>query len=437
MDVKIFHREQVAMEQAKTKLSELGIHVPDILLPREGRDLSKWAVIACDQFTSEKQYWQRCQEQIGDVPSTINLIFPECYLEERDQAVQKQQINDCMEQYLKDELVSYGQGLVYVERSTPWVKKRQGLVLALDLDFYDFRRGTESMIRPTEETIIDRLPPRVAVRRKAVLDLPHILVLINDPDNHVMKQAEQCEKVPLYDIELMQGGGHIRGEMISNENNLRSLADAFDKVKEINPFLFAIGDGNHSLASALEVWRAMKAQGISDHPCRYALVEVENIHDAGVVFEPIHRVVFKVDSNRLKNYLLETLVPDLIHVSSLDALKAEVEKEGANSIGLYNGNDFFVLRLQPETDRIPAEILHDALDPWLQDNPESKVDYIHGAEAVMELAKGANTLGIYLPTIDKGKFFHLIDQKWALPRKTFSLGEAQEKRYYLESRKLL
>jgi len=425
------------MDLAKEKLSELGIHVPDILLPGKGHDLSKWAVIACDQFTSEKQYWKRCQEQVGDAPSTLNLIFPECYLEDRDQSVQKKQINDCMEQYLKDELVSCGRGLVYVERSTPWVKKRRGLVLALDLDFYDFRRGTESMIRPTEETIIDRLPPRVAVRRKAVLDLPHILVLINDPENHVMQQAEQCSRTVLYDFDLMEGGGHIRGEMINDNNELSGLAEAFEKVQEINPFLFAIGDGNHSLASALEVWREMKAQGVTDHPCRYALVEVENIHDPGVVFEPIHRVVFKVDPHKLKNYLLEMLIPDLMHVHSLDELKTEVEKKGANSIGLYDGNEFLVLRLQPESDRLPTEILHDALDPWLQDNPESKIDYIHGGEAVLELSQGDNTLGIYLPTIDKNSFFHLIDKKWALPRKTFSLGEAQEKRYYLESRKLI
>lgn len=425
------------MEQASKKLSELGIHVPDILLPHNGSDLTKWAVIACDQFTSEKKYWQRCQEQIGDAPSTLNLIFPECYLEERDQALQQKQINDCMKQYLSDELVSSGRGLVYVERSTPWVKKRRGLVLALDLDFYDFRRGTDSMIRPTEETIIDRLPPRVAVRRKAVLDLPHILVLINDPEDSVMQQVERCTKTPLYDFDLMEGGGHIHGEMIAGDEDLAALAAAFEKVKESNPFLFAIGDGNHSLASALEVWREMRATGVTDHPCRYALVEVENIHDPGVVFEPIHRVIFRVDSRKLKNYLFEMLIPELVHVDSLDALKGELEKQGANSIGLYDGEEFVVLRLQLEADRLPAEILHDALDPWLHDNPESKVDYIHGDEAVRDLSQEAGTLGIYLPTIDKNKFFHLIDQKWALPRKTFSLGEAQEKRYYLESRKLI
>ncbi len=425
------------MDQAKEKLAELGIHVPDILLPKKGSDLSKWAVIACDQFTSEKQYWRRCQEQVGDAPSTLNLIFPECYLEERDQLAQKEQINSCMQQYLEEELISCGTGVVYVERSTPWVEKRQGLVLALDLDFYDFRRGTKSMIRPTEETIVDRLPPRVAVRRKAVLDLPHILVLINDPENHVMSQAEKCLRSELYDFDLMEGGGHIRGELISGADELYGLAEAFEKVKENSPFLFAIGDGNHSLASALEVWREMRSQGVNDHPCRYALVEVENIHDEGVVFEPIHRVVFRVDSGRLKNYLLETLIPELVHVDSLEALKTELEKKGANSIGLFDGRQYLVLRLQPEEERLPAEILHDALDPWLQDNPQSKVDYIHGDETVRDLSTGQDTLGIYLPTIEKEKFFRLIDKKWALPRKTFSLGEAQEKRYYLESRKLI
>lgn len=425
------------MDQAKEKLAELGIHVPDILMPQRECDLSKWAVIACDQFTSEKAYWQRCKEQIGDSPSTMNLIFPECYLGDRDHSTQARLINENMQQYLANQLISCGRGLVYVQRSTPWVKKRCGLVLALDLDFYDFRRGTESMIRPTEETIIDRLPPRVAVRKEAVLDLPHILVLINDPENLVMQQAEKSVRKSLYEFELMEGGGHIIGEMISTENDLASLSDAFRQVQQINPFLFAIGDGNHSLASALEVWREIKAQGVKDHPARYALVEVENIHDPGVVFEPIHRVVFKVDPGKLKNYLLEMLIPELAHVDSLQMLKAEVEKDGANAIGLYDGNEFLVLKLKPEKDRLPAEILHDALDPWLQDNPESKVDYIHGDEAVKTLSQQQDTLGLYLPTIDKNIFFHLIDQKWALPRKTFSLGEAQEKRYYLESRKLV
>lgn len=424
------------MKSARERLAPLGIKVPEILLPAEEADFRKWSVIACDQFTSEKDYWERCRKEVGQAPSTLNLILPECYLSTVDSQQETRKINENMRKYRKEVLSSRGEGMIFVERSTPWVKRRKGLIMALDLDAYEFRKGTESLIRPTEATVVDRLPARIAVRREAELDLPHILVLMDDREDLVMKAAEKAAGNPLYDFDLMEKGGHIRGSRIQQEEGLSELADAFEELNRSNPFLFAIGDGNHSLASAKEIWREMKAGGVTDHPARYALVELENIHDPGLVFEPIHRILFDVDQVKLLEDMQKALNPRVETLSSLELMKEAVEK-GPNVFGCFDGKEYKVYHLNLPESKLPAEAFHEFLDPWTETNPCREVDYIHGDEAFTELSAPEGNLGFYLPSIDKNRFFDLVDKKGSLPRKTFSIGEAQEKRYYLESRSLV
>jgi len=424
------------MKSARERLALLGVKVPEILLPAEDADFSKWSVIACDQFTSEKDYWERCRKEVGQAPSTLNLILPECYLSSCNPEEETLKINETMKSYRKEVLSSRGEGMIFVERSTPWVKKRKGLMLALDLDAYEFHQGTESLIRPTEATVVDRLPARIAVRRKAELDLPHILVIMDDPEDLVMKAAEKAAGDKVYDFELMEKGGHISGSWIQEETGLSALADAFEELNRKNPFLFAIGDGNHSLASAKEIWRDMKASGIKDHPARYALVELENIHDPGLVFEPIHRILFGIDQDKLQKDMQGSLNPRTETLSSLDEMKKAVESE-PNVLGSYDGKEFTLYRLDLPESKLPAESFHEFLDPWTESNPCKEVDYIHGDEAFRELSSAQGNIGFYLPAIDKNRFFDLVDKKGSLPRKTFSIGEAQEKRYYLESRSLV
>jgi hypothetical protein len=275
------------------------------LLPKPGIDLCKWAVIACDQFTSEPEYWQQVAEIVGDAPSTLNLTFPEVYLEEVAQTQRIQNIQANMRRYLDDGTLQPHNGLIYVERIVDG-RKRKGLVICLDLEAYDYTRGSSSLIRATEGTIVDRLPPRMKIREGAALELPHILVLIDDPEHTVIEPVEaasgRLEK--LYDFELMLNSGHLRGYAVGANledriiEALRGLADpgAFAAKYGIgagNPvLLFAMGDGNHSLATAKAIWEKVKPQTGMDHPARYALVEIENVHDDGLEFEPIHRLIF-------------------------------------------------------------------------------------------------------------------------------------------------
>lgn len=424
------------MSQARERLAKLGIHVPEILLPQNKEALNQWSVIACDQFTSEKEYWEQCKAQVGHAPSTLNIILPECYLHEVDQAQETKRINRIMEEYLDSALESQGEGLVFIDRSTPWVKSRKGLVIALDLEAYDFTPGSKTPVRPTEATVVDRLPARIQVRKDAVLDLPHILVLMDDRQDRVMKAAEAAQGKEIYDFELMQKGGHISGKLIEGEEALNVLADQFEALNEESSFLFAIGDGNHSLASAKEIWREMKAQGVEDHPCRYALIELENIHDDGMVFHPIHRILFEADGAKLLQDLEDFFSIQSSVVSGLEEMRSQVEDTSRRALGVLLNGEYRVYELPCADSELTAEAFHRFVDPWLEKNTHKELDYIHGDEAFVELSDQKGNMGFYLSALDKNRFFELVDIKGALPRKTFSIGEAQEKRYYLESRKL-
>lgn len=434
------------MNSAREKLAVCGIALPEILMPAEGIDHAKWAVIACDQFSSDKAYWETVKEEVGGSPSTLHMILPECYLDEEAQRVPA--INRTMQSYLDEGVLKKArEGFVYLNRSTPWVSSRRGLMVALDLEEYSYEAGAACQVRPTEGTVLERLPVRAAIREKAVLDIPHILVLFDDPDDNLFRLLEDHkEQLPkLYDFEIPRGGGHLEGALVEDGALIDKLSDILVRIREQSDFLFAVGDGNHSLGAAKQLWEKIKAEGgedVMNHPARWALVELENIHDKGLNFEPIHRVLFGVEE---ESFLAELeafpgfSVDPLPGRKQMKALVAKhaASKEADHAVGLLLGERCFLLRMANQEVSLAAEAFHLFLDPWLKAKGDVEIDYIHGEEALAELSKGDGNMGFYLPGIDKSTFFSLISEKGALPRKTFSIGEAEEKRYYLECRKII
>jgi hypothetical protein len=409
------------------RLLELGIAVPLILVPGKGTAPETWSVIACDQHTSDRAYWEETRRIVGGRPSTLELIIPECYLEDGNRSERAAAANAAMTDYLERGILErLDPGFVLVDRSTPHATRRRGLVLAIDLEAYDFSEGSQSAVRPTEGTIRDRLPPRMAVRRGATLDLPHVLLLIDDPDDTVMSAAAAAAGEKVYDFELIQGGGHISGRRVPAEA-MAPLAEAFERLVSDSGLLFAVGDGNHSLATAKEIWKEKKKAGVSpDHPARFALVEVENIHDEGLHFHPIHRVLFGVDVVQIEEFLRKELGV------------AEVNASGSGEVKILTpGSGEALLTFDAPKGHLAVEPLQEVLDDYLAGHPMASIDYIHGEDAVRDLVDAAeDRVGLILPDLDKAAFFKRIAEIGPYPRKTFSIGEAVEKRYYLEARKL-
>ena len=402
-----------------------GIKPCDILLPSEKVDLSKWAVVACDQFTSQPEYWNQVEEIVGKSPSTLRLMQPEAFLNRGNRT---RKVNATMRRYLRNRTLKTAvkDGFIVVERTTE-TGKRIGLMAALDLECYDYTTG-DLLVRATEGTVVDRLPPRVAIREKAMLELPHVLVLIDDAQRTVIEPLYNTVQTgaPLYDVELMQNGGHLRGWAVEDVDAKRVLADALNALAEkVDGFLYAVGDGNHSLAAAKKHWELVKEELLpteqATHPARYALVELENLHDEAIQFEPIHRVLFHVDGADVVN-----------------GFKAYVAQEG---ITLTEGDDIVFIghgsyALENADGRLPVAVLQTYLDAYLKSHQGAEIDYIHGEDAVRELAAAPDALGILLKGIPKDGFFDGIRADGHLPRKTFSMGEAHEKRYYMECRKI-
>lgn len=405
----------------------------DILLPR-AVSMEKWAVIACDQFTSDAAYWQRVREATKNAPSTMHLILPEAELGTPMEAPHTRQINCAMERYLAEEIFeTCPDCFVYVERTLLSGAVRKGLVGKVDLEAYDYTPGSVSPIRATEKTVVERIPPRQRVRQNAPLEFPHILMLCDDDKKELLEPiAAQKDSLPkLYAFDLMEQGGHIAGFLVSGE-----IAKAFAarlaaytaKIGEKyiglpgTPMVFAVGDGNHSLATAKSCYEALKAahpgEDLSSHPARYALVELENIHDEALRFEPIHRILTKVEPK---------------------ALLAALEKECAAPEGFpvqwFMGEESGTLYLNKEKGQLAVGVLQSFLDDYLQKNP-GEIDYIHGEEAVKNLARQENAIGFLLPVMGKSELFCGVIADGILPRKTFSMGHAVEKRYYLEGRKI-
>ncbi len=438
---------------------KIGVQVPSILLPKAGTDMQKWAVIACDQYTSDRAYWQRLEQQTAGSISTLNLIFPEVNLEDADADQRIANINQAMEQYLADgSLVEQRPGFILVDRKTSEVESRKGLILALDLEQYDYNKGAQSLIRATEGTILDRLPPRIKVRQNAPIELPHIMVLIDDSQRSVIEPLFNETLEVAYDFELLENGGHLKGYRIDQPELINKIAGALEQLADPVAYkakygvddevmLYAMGDGNHSFATAKAIWEKLKheaddASAIMNHPARYALVELVNLHDPGLEFEAIHRVLFQVDADQLKNrmesFFAERGTP-MTFTACVDLRAAEslaAKAQNAHAFPVIFAGQFGVCSVaNPEYTLVVAS-LQACLDQFLQDQPQARIDYIHGTQPVTELGSKADGAGFYLPAISKHDLFKTIVLDGALPRKTFSMGEADEKRFYLECRKI-
>jgi len=435
-------------------VQKLGLQIPEILLPKKGIDLHKWAVIACDQFTSELEYWKQVEETIGKSPSTYNMILPEIFLNSPAEDERLVSTRKYMNQYLSDGLLEPQQGIILVERKADG-KTRHGVMLALDLERYDYSKGSQSLIRATEGTILDRLPPRIKIREGAPLEIPHILVLIDDPEKTVIEPLfQQTEKMSLiYDFDLMLGSGHLKGQLLNDKtltanflHSLESLTDPkvfkerYALKKDEAILLFAMGDGNHSLATAKAIWEKKKLEYGMDHPSRYALVEVENIHDVGLEFEPIHRVLFNVKKNLLKG--LQEFYKDQISIQS-GKNQSEMTKvvyaqlEGNQVFGFIDSTGFSLVKFLQPAHTLTVGSLQPFLDEWVGKKVAEKIDYVHGDQTVCNLGSKPGNAGFFLPAMKKTELFRTVIIDGVLPRKTFSMGEARDKRFYMESRKIL
>ena len=404
----------------------------DILLPKDV-DMARWSVIACDQFTSDPGYWQRVRAFAGDAPSTIHLILPEAELGGDNEAATVAAINAAMERYLQENVFAvYPDSYVYVERTLADGSVRPGLLGAVDLEGYDFHVGSDSPIRATEKTVLERIPPRQRVRKDAAIELPHVLMLCDDDQKLLIEPiAEIRNQLPLlYDFELMEQGGRIRGWLLKGEqakafdDRLTAFAASVDaKYADLAgaSVLLAVGDGNHSLATAKSCYEALKAANpgvdLSGHPARYSLVELENIHDPSLVFAPIHRILTGVDG--------EKLLADLACVCA----------EGGYAVEWTIGEKSGTIYLDRAKGELAVAVLQEFLDKWLAENA-GEIDYIHGDDEVRQLAQQPDAIGFLLPAMEKHQLFRGVISGGALPRKTFSMGHAREKRYYLEGRRI-
>lgn len=407
------------------------IKAPNVLMPNEKVDMTKWAVVACDQFTSQPEYWQQLAEFVGDAPSTLNVIFPEAFLSRDNQPI-IDNINANMKKYLDQGILrDIGNCMVLVDRSTALTPRRLGLILAVDLEAYSFVREDYALIRATEGTVIERIPPRKKIRINAPIELPHIMLLIDDREQKIIENLyenrAQLEK--LYDFDLNMGGGHVTGYKISDTD---AVIEKLDKLMDKDYLTrlygnsdevmqFAVGDGNHSLATAKACWEEIKKSVPQDqwdtHPARFALVEVENLHDKGLVFEPIHRAVFNVEKDFFDGFkaVCGGDAECLIYTADKGEEKINLPKNAAVAVGK----------------------VQEYIDAYLKAHPQSSVDYVHGLDDLKGVVdKAKNAVGITLPPLDKNDLFDYVLKVGAFPRKTFSMGEAAEKRYYVESKKI-
>lgn len=387
----------------------------DIMLPKTS--FNKWSVVACDQYTSEQNYWTEVEKIVGDSPSALNIILPEIYLSD-DNSQRIDSINSYMKKYVDEGVFeTYENAMIYVERESNGTK-RLGIVGVIDLEDYDYSKGSQALIRATEQTVLERIPPRVAIRKDAILEMPHVMLLIDDKERKVIEplESKKSEMTEAYNFDLMQGGGHIEGYFIDKDTQVKVQNALQSLVNKEGDMLFAVGDGNHSLATAKECYRRSPSE-----LNRYALVEIVNIHDASIEFEPIYRVLFNVDAEDFMTKFMEAHI-----VSAGDATHDYecVTKDGSQNITVK------------ATAKLPVGTLQVFIDEYLKDNPQVKIDYIHGEQVVFDLCKEDNTLGFIFEGMGKDDLFPAVETDGSLPRKTFSTGHAHDKRYYIELRKI-
>lgn len=430
------------------------IRLPKLLMPREGIDLSKWAVIACDQYTSQPDYWNNADSIVGDAPSALRLTLPEVYLEQPDVKERTAKIQDAMLRYQQDgTLTEYEPGMMLVERTTK-SGTRRGVVLSFDLEAYDYQAGSQSLIRPTEKTVVERIPPRLAVREGASLELPHIMLLIDDSDRKVIEPlfADKDAFRKAYDTDLMLNGGHLSGWFVPEGKETAALIERLNGLADPETFNkkygltgehavlpYAVGDGNHSMATAKANWERIK-QDLSeeerqDHPARFVLAEVVNIHDDSLEIEGIHRVLFHIHPREVFQ-----AADDFFRLHGGMAYCGDPKSAPSTNVQsfpcMFHGEQV-TLCVVDSPWALPVATLQNFLDDFLEKNPKSHIDYIHGADVVRELSQDARNMGFLLPDPAKEDLFRGVILDGVLPRKTFSMGEAQEKRYYMEARKIV
>lgn len=410
----------------------------NILLPKT-ENMEKWAVVACDQYTSEPEYWADVENITKGAKSAYNLILPEVFLEDSDVDDRIEKIHENMEQYLSDETFEeYKDSLIYIERVQSDGKIRAGIIGALDLEEYDYHKGSDSQVRATEATVVERIPPRLKVRNGAKIELPHIMILIDDREKAVIEplsdKKENMKK--LYDFSLMKNGGAISGYLLSDDMKdkifaeLDKLAD-LDKfnekygLNETSPLVYAMGDGNHSLATAKEYYEQLKRENpdkdLSNHPARYALVEIVNLHSPALEFEAIHRIVTGID----RADILSKMICELDLTEDKSEQKIQIMQDGQLK-------DMYIHK---PTSKLTVGSLQNFLDKYLAEN-SGKIDYIHGIDVLKKLSMADDSVGFILPDMGKEELFPTVICDGALPRKTFSMGHAEDKRFYIEARKI-
>ena len=402
--------------------------IPEILLPKKEYDYSKWATIACDQFTSQPDYWESLKYFVGDNKSTLNLVFPEAYLETVDKEAEVKKINKTMEEYLASNMFDSYNNFIYIERELEKGVVRKGIMIAVDLEAYDYSPQAKLPIRATERTVKERLPIRIEIRKDAPIEIPHICIFMDDREDKIMSslksKKKQMEK--LYDFELSMNGGHITGYLVKDNEALKKKIDALlnpelllEKYKTEDELLFVVGDGNHSLATAKECWNLIKPtlseEEQKTHPARYALCELQNIHDEAIVFEPIHRFIGGANEDFIE-YLQRT-----------------VDGEGSVRI-VYEGIERTILVDSDPT--VAIADLQNAIDKYMEKHPGMYIDYIHGDDYLLDVAKEKDGIALFMPKIEKNTLFSYVTKHGVLPRKSFSMGHAESKRYYLEARKV-
>ena len=438
------------------------LQTPDILLPNKNIDLTAWSVIACDQYTQDTAYWQKAAAIAKNVPSTLHMILPEVYLNTLSEDQRKHaiaQIQSTMKTYLADSIFAEPvHSMLYIERKTAYNRLRKGIVTAIDLEKYDWRSTSKAEIRATEATIVERLPPRMEIRKGAALEMPHIMLLVNDPTRLLIEKIgtalHTAKTEPLYTAPLMLNAGSITGWAIPSgysgdiETALEQLYTA-NTGTDGSVFMFAVGDGNHSLATAKAVWDTYKEQcgGVKQQDgtvslpkelehslLRYALVEIVNLYDEGLTFEPIHRVIFGADAQDLISFLQQKLGGTILACSTPRELQDKVE-HSSSAFGFIAPKSSFTC-LDTAVSGLAVSALQPLLDEYIAKH-KLEIDYIHGAEEAFRLPQHKDAVSILLPPIEKDSFFSTIAEQGSLPRKSFSMGEASEKRFYLECRKLI
>lgn len=436
-----------------SQLDQLGLRVPEILLPNSNIDLGAWAVVACDQYTSDHEYWASVETKVGTAASTLRLVLPEIFLGQPDVPARVERIHAQMGDYLERQVLeSKGECAVYVRRTTARSGLREGLVLAVDLERYNYSPGSKSLIRATEGTIVDRIPPRLAVRRQAPLELPHIMVLVEDEEQCLIEglgaRLGQLER--LYDVDLMQEGGRLEGYRLDQsdlEHLLNRLVAAWQKAKlrqnSETPLFWAMGDGNHSLATAKANWEEVK-RGLNEtgrdseaarHPARWALVEIVNVYSSGLRFEPIHRVVFTSHVAELATLLRGgPLVPSIAPIAESDLVALLASPDGQDKVGYFDGSTFQVVHWSG-SNSLPPALVDGLYQRFSETDQTAKIDFIHGWQDAKKLAQ-SGACAFFLPVLGRDRLFAHVAEHGPLPRKAFSMGDAEEKRYYMEARRI-